>query len=386
MQHKLKLIHTVGSLDMSHGGPSRTVPSLCEGLADLGIQTQIVTRDCKGSHKTSTDKVKIIPTKVLSFGNPKFCYPFRFRKKLIEECKQPGMKLIHDHGVWLPTNYTASRVAQLMSVPLVISPRGMLEPWAIMYKAWKKRLAWRLYQFRAMNIAHTICTTSEMEATNIRRLGLRQPIAIIPNGVEIPTLIKKTNLKKKRTALFLSRIHPKKGLLFLIEAWKTISPLDWQLLIVGPDDGNYGKQISAAVKERGLEKDIKILGEMVGEHKSNIYRNADLFILPSLSENFGMVVAEALSWSIPVITTKATPWQELETNRCGWWIDTGISPLIDCLKEVLALTEEELEAMGIRGRNLVKERYRWSEIAQKTYNLYLWILGHGQRPSFVSTD
>jgi glycosyltransferase involved in cell wall biosynthesis len=182
-----------------------------------------------------------------------------------------------------------------------------------------------------------------MEGENVRRAGFNNPIALIPNGVELPAALEKPEIRNQksavRRALFLSRIHPKKGLLNLVKAWDAVqksearsqkpevgipasdfrSPASdkWELLIVGPDEGGHLAEVQAAVRNAGLERQIHFHGEVMGEDKIECYRGADLFVLPSFSENFGLVIAEALSCGVPVITTRETPWEELETHRFG---------------------------------------------------------------------
>jgi glycosyltransferase involved in cell wall biosynthesis len=294
--------------------------------------------------------------------------------------------LIHDHGVWLPTNHSAVVVAHQLGIPLIISPRGMLEPWAMNHKAWKKRLAWNLYQRRDLEFAAVLHATAEQEAENFRNLGLRQPIAVIPNGTDLPEWRNLPDPKgTPRKMLFLSRIHPVKGLVNLVQAWKTVKPSGWKMIIAGPDEGGHQKIVEAAIRQAGLQDDFAFTGSVYGDQKEALYRSADVFVLPTFTENFGLVVAEALACGVPVITTKGAPWEGLQTHRCGWWIDIGVEPLAAALREAMNLPPDTLRDMGQRGRAYAEQNFGWPGIAEQMLSVYRWVLGQGDKPDWVIT-
>jgi glycosyltransferase involved in cell wall biosynthesis len=311
----------------------------------------------------------------------------------MNQCHTTQLTVLHDNGIWMPGNHTAAAVARKTGVPLIISPRGMLEPWALSHRAWKKRLAWLLYQRRDLLTASVLHATAEQEVASLRRLGLRQPIAMIPNGVEFPApadvasamasrLRPAAAPQRERTALFLSRIHPKKGLINLIDAWACVRPEGWRLVIAGPDEGGHQAEVAERIRTSGVGEQVSLAGAVEGEAKAALFRNADLFVLPTFSENFGVVVAEALAYGLPVITTRGAPWADLETHNCGWWIDTGVEPLAQALRGAMALSDEQRHAMGVRGRGYVR-RYDWGGIAAQTSAVYRWVLGQGDKPDCV---
>jgi glycosyltransferase involved in cell wall biosynthesis len=265
---------------------------------------------------------------------------------------------------------------------LIISPRGSFEPWALNQSALKKRLAWFAFQKRILQSAALLCVTSEQEGQSLRALGLRAPLAVIPNGIEMPHGQGPSFDKTPRTILFLSRVHPKKGLLNLVEAWRRIRPAGWNVVVAGPDERGHRAEVERAVASAGLEREIKFLGPVFGEAKHELYRTASLFVLPTHSENFGVVVVEALSHGVPVITTKAAPWGELETHRCGWWVDVGVAPLEQALKLATSASPDELREMGFRGKALAR-KYDWEAIAAKMVETYEWVLGTRSAPDFV---
>lgn len=283
--------------------------------------------------------------------------------------------VVHDHGVWLPWNHTVAQVTRRHLISRVVSPRGMLEPWAMSYRSWKKKVAWHTYQRADLESACLLHATAQSEASHLRAYGLTAPIVVAPNGVDVSTepLAPHEDGRAPKTALFLSRLHPKKGLLDLVEAWRRLRPPHWRLRIVGPDEGGHQREVLAAVVAAGLRDVIDFKDQVAGDAKWRHYRESDLFVLPSYSENFGIVVAEALRAGLPVITTQATPWSELASDGCGWWIATGVDSLEVALRQALTLTSEERRAMGQAGRRLVERRYTWpavAEIMMENYTRY----------------
>lgn len=272
-------------------------------------------------------------------------------------------------------------------IPLVVQPRGMLSHWAIRHKRWKKALAMKAFQRSDLEGATLFFATSHQECDDIRALGFSQPIAVIPNGVVMPICSSRQFETQGglRKALFLSRIHPTKGLGNLVEAWARLRPAGWQLIIAGPDEGGHRREVALAAHRLGVSDAIQWVGEIDGDKKSELYRSADFFVLPTFSENFGVVVAEALAHGLPVITTRGAPWADLDTYDCGWWIDVGVEPLVNALRSAIALSDEQLREMGARGREYVR-RYDWEDIARRTTEVYWWILGQGRRPDCVRLD
>ena len=313
---------------------------------------------------------------------------FGYSPELAQALSNSNADVIHLHGLWKYPSVAVSRWSHRTGKPHVISPRGMLEPWAVQQSRFRKRVALALYERRNLASAACIHATSTQEAESIRRIGFKNPVAVIPNGVLLPgeALTNAVSSSQVERALFLSRLHPKKGLLDLVMAWNAVRPAGWGLDIVGPDEGGHRAEVEAAVKKHGLTNNIHFHDEAHGEAKDQFYREADLFVLPSYSENFGLVIAEALAHGVPVITTRATPWSELEEHRCGWWIETGAGPLTSTLKEVTALPIEQLREMGQRGRTLMRERYSWERVAKHMLEVYHWVLGRRAAPQCVMFD
>jgi glycosyltransferase involved in cell wall biosynthesis len=172
-------------------------------------------------------------------------------------------------------------------------------------------------------------------------------------------------------------------LLNLVEAWAAVKPESWQVVIAGQDENGHQAEVEAAIRERQLQRDFSFVGPIDGPAKWDLYRSADLFVLPSHTENFGLAVAEALACGLPVITTRGTPWEDLATHHCGWWIELGAEPFAQALREATTLMDAERQEMGRLGHKLVADNYTWPAAARKMLAVYRWMLGHGERPECV---
>jgi len=307
---------------------------------------------------------------------------YLFIKKL---CEQKNIELIHLHGMWSPYLAVAALVARMKRIPLVISPHGCLEPWALSYKKNKKNLALKTYQGAVLHSASMFIATANQELESIRSLGYRQPIAVIPNGVDVGLPAKRDSKVGLKTILFLSRVHPIKGLLDLVEAWALARQPGWKIVIAGGDEGGYRAIVEALIQAKGLQSDFEFTGFVDGARKQACFDDATLFVLPTYSENFGIAVAEAMANELPVITTTGAPWRDLVEHRCGWWVAPGVQGVTGALIEAMACSPEDLRAMGHRGRQLVIDKYSWSQIGTTGLEVSDWLLNQSSpKPAVVS--
>ena len=389
----LHIIHTVGSLRKGAGGLSLSITGFCTALGRLDLPVDLFSQASPSANPADdlvmppADQVRTTLVNMYRWSGFGMNHAPTFGAALRERCQSLQNPLLHEHGLWRPLNHTVVSLARQLNIPLVITPHGMLEPWAMNHKAWKKRLAWNLYQRRDLESAAVLHATAEQEAESFRQLGLRPPIAIIPNGTVFPEWRDLAYPKgTPRKILFLSRIHPVKGLLNLVHAWQIVKPTGWKMIIAGPDEGGHQKNVEAAIQHAGLQDDFEFTGSVYGDDKEALYRSADLFVLPTFTENFGLVVAEALACGVPVITTQGAPWQGLLTHRCGWWIDIGVEPLAAALREAMNLPPDTLRDMGRRGRAYVERDFGWPGIAQQMLSVYRWVLGQGEKPDCVMRD
>lgn len=255
-----------------------------------------------------------------------------------------------------------------------------------------KRIFWPLLQRSALARADCFHATADSEYADIRRLGFRQPVAILPNGIDIPVQPPKRK-SNRRTMLFLGRIHPKKGLDLLLHAWRCVQDHydAWDLVIAGSDSG-YGRTSGHLNQTRELAvglgvKRVAFVGPLYGIDKIHAYRNADLFVLPTRSENFGMSVAEALAMGTPAIVSRGAPWVGLENHRAGWWVEIGVEALADSFRHALSRSPEELTAMGERGRLWMQEEFSWASIGSRMAETYRWLAApFAPAPDWVRVD
>jgi glycosyltransferase involved in cell wall biosynthesis len=227
-----------------------------------------------------------------------------------------------------------------------------------------------------------------MEADHLRALGLTAPIAVVPNGVPLPDTWKQRapSNGQPRQALFLSRIHPKKGLLNLMDAWAAVRPSGWRLVVAGPDEQGHRAEVERRARAQGVAADVTFTGPVDDDAKWALYRASDLFVLPTFSENFGVVVAEALACGVPALTTTGAPWRVLAAARCGWWVAPEVAALTDALRDATARSDAERLAMGQRGRALVEARFSWNQVAADLHAAYRWLLGESRLPACVRLD
>lgn len=387
----IRVIHTVSTLRADYGGPGRSITSLCSALTEHVNVDLISYGYARGEEPPVMPKAKDVRVHLIEQHGPLLgglTFGVRFRNAVRRTVRDAGDApvMLHDHGLWLRTNHATASVSHRLGVARIVSPRGMISKWAMDFHRTKKRVAWTLYQERDLRAARLIHATSDDEADDVRRLELRVPVAVVPNGVELPSApLNRARTSGKRTALFLSRIHPKKGVLELIRAWARTRPPGWTLVIAGPDDNGHRGEAEALVKREGLGALITFTGSVPNDDKWRLYADADLFILPTFSENFGIAIAEALGSGLPVITTTGAPWRVLK-DLGGWWIDTGIEPLAAAISDATSMSDDERWRRGRRGQDYVSREFSWSSIGARMAAVYAWVSLGGSAPPDVWRD
>ncbi|MDA1040536.1 MAG: glycosyltransferase [Planctomycetota bacterium] len=306
------------------------------------------------------------------------------------QTKARSVDAVHGHGLWCGASVAAAALSRQLDCPLVISPHGMLERWARRHHGRRKWLAWTMAERAAVGRADLLQAMSEPETASCRAAGLLQPIVVYPVGIEIPAEVSKRGTEGEmrqanglQTCLFLSRLHPVKGLSMLLEAWSIVRPVDWRLVIAGPDQHGYRAAMERLATHVGIADRVAFVGPVHGADKTKLLGEADLFVLPSHSENFGVAIAEALAAGIPVITTIGTPWSMLPAHAAGWWVPPDVTSLAAALREATSLPSPALREMGQCGRALARERCDWPAIAATSRDAYRWLLEGGTAPSAI---
>lgn len=375
----MKLVHVVPHIDREASGPSYSVPRLCESLAARGHDVELSCLAARGDIPGVTVDVHPQWPILERFAiSPSHARALRRNAKLAD--------IVHNHSLWSMVNIGAGWVVPQSGARLVTSPRGTLAPWALGRNRALKTLLWPL-QRRVLARADLLHATSDVEYREIRALGFRNPVAVIPNGIDLPAPPTQAHVGPGRTLLFLSRLHPTKCVDRLLHAWQAlqVEHPDWRLVVAGPGEAEHVREYTELAAKLALQR-VDFAGPLYGDEKSRAYREADLFVLPTHSENFGMVVAEALAHGCPAVVSRGAPWPGLVAEDCGWWVDNELAVLTGALNDAMRNSPEVLAAMGERGRLWMERDYSWLAIAERMEAAYSWLLGAQPRPTCVRVD
>ena len=301
--------------------------------------------------------------------------------------------IVHQHGIWTAISKSVLDWRNATGRPVVISPRGMLDTWALQNAQFKKRIASALYESSNVMGASCIHALNSSEHESIRKYGYRGPIATIPNGTGLPNTVESPGLPEwlpndnRKILLFLGRLHPKKGITELLDAWSILLTNSdsgakcWRLVIAGWDDGHHLEHLIQKCSKLGLEKDVVFAGPLFGENKDVILRSADAFILPSYSEGLPIAVLEAWAYALPVLKTEYCNLQEGFDAGAALRISLSAQQMAEDIQVFFHMPENEQRKIGKAGRSLVESSYQWSTIAHKQLEAYRWLTN----PSLIST-
>jgi poly(glycerol-phosphate) alpha-glucosyltransferase len=313
---------------------------------------------------------------------------------LVSTLRDLAPDLAHTQGIWRYYSRATWKWASSARRPYLISPRGMLDPWAVRQSAWKKRLAWRAFERAHLEGAACIHALCEPEAVAIRQFGLRNPLCVLPNGVELPARSKQTTnglaSREKRSVLFLSRLHPKKGLSELIRGWALVqkeSPdraRGWELIVAGTDRHGYRSEIETLARDLEIERSVRFVGPKFGAAKEEEYLAADAFVLPSHSEGLPQAVLEAWAHGLPVLMTPACNLPAGFAKEAALRVEADPRAIAGGLNQLFEMTDAERLTIGQHGRGLVESRYTWPTVADQMSQVYNWVLGGGPLPPSIT--
>ena len=362
--NSMKIIHYIPSIDRMAGGISTYMQVLAKPLGTMA-EVHIMTHASENPLPMENCKVHDIPR----------YRPFSgvWEKAVVDLLDSVRPDIVHVNCCWTPDCAMIQRLAQKRGYKVVLTPHGMLEPWIIKRHYWTRKVpALWLYQKAAVQRADCVQATAESERDNLLKLGYNSNIKVVRLGIDAESIEMKRSWKKSRQILFLSRVHVKKGINFLIEAADVLRNelQGYKILVAGEGDADYVEAMKRIICDRGLQDIVQLIGGVYGDEKWRLFQTSDFFVLPTHSENFGLAIAESLASGTPVITTVGTPWSDLNSSEAGAWIEIGTEPLVETLHRFLDLSEDELETMGRNGRRLIETKYSAHVMAEQMMEVY----------------
>lgn len=373
----MSILQTIAGLSAHSGGTSTCTYDLIVAMHVEGYPVDLLTPDSADLLGKGEPWLKILPNDGKT--------PYGYSHNMNHFLKNSDYDLYHTNGLWMYCNHITASVARKKDKPYIITPHGMLYPQALARSAWKKKLMMHLCFDKDIREANCIHATCMQEMKYYRDLGYKNPVAVIANPMPVPEYIDdiKPERSKKRIG-FLGRLHPYKNVSRLIEAWASLGQAtqNAELYIMGKGDEAYERYLRELVTTLGLTN-VVFAGFVNGREKFEKLATLTALFVPSVSENFGMTITEALIVKTPVMASLGTPWEELNKRHCGWWVNNDIQTLAQTMERALSLSEEEREAMGEKGKKLVIEKYSDIQVASQMKHLYEWVLKGGIKPEFV---
>ena len=375
------------SASRNAGGLFESVRRLAQSFPQVHGQTVVFSLEDEHS---AEDARQWQPLEVRTFPL-KFFSGWGYSPRLLDALLDAKLDILLTHGLWKYSSLASLRWHRRTGRPHLINPHGMLDPWAVQNSKWKKRAASLLYEHAHLRSAACLRALCESEAQSIRALGLRNPICVIPNGIDLPVLTemtndewRMTNADGRKVLLYLGRLHPKKNLAPLLHAWAEVqrdsrAAQDWTLAIAGWDQGGHEAELKAQSSRLEVQGSVQFLGPLFNEAKAAAYQNAAAFVLPSLSEGLPMVVLEAWAYARPVLMTSECNLPEGFTARAALRIGTDADAIVPGLRALLDMSSAERAAMGARGRALCGEKFSWPHIGDEMRRVCEWAV-HGTPP------
>lgn len=374
----MKVLH-FGTLNVNAGGPAMSIYNTLYGLKQQGVNAEIIMYPLSPNGKLRGKEIQT------HYAKAPLEHKLGYSPTLKKEIKALGnYDIYHAQGIWQYPTYAIADVAKSLNKPYIITPRGMLYPQDIKKSnKFFKLISLKLRLLNDLNKAACVQVTCLDEMKYCRELGITSPIAVIPNPIEI-----KEYTEQKKDDIFrlgyLGRLSPRKNVESLIYAFDELKDItkDAELLIIGGGDEQYERFLKDEVKRLGLHN-VKFTGFLSGKEKDEAIASISVLAMPSEFENLGNVILEGLIRCIPCIATKGSPWKELETYKCGWWVDYNQRAITEAIKEATQSSQNKLNEMGKRGRKLMIDNYSIEEVAKKFKFLYEWIYTSNNKPDYI---
>ena len=386
----MKIGFVVGSVSREAGGLFQSVPGLAKAVTRASASARVFGIS---DEQSAIDLRDWQPLSVQTF-RPQL-RAWGYSNQLLPAMLDADLDILSTHGLWKYCSVASLRWHRRMARPYIVHPHGMLESWALQNAKWKKRIAALLYENQHLHGAACLRALGEAEAQSIRAYGMRNPICIIPNGVDLPdssetpTLQAQAFAEGRKVLLYLGRLHPKKNVANLIRAWKQIlnshpsTRASWVLAIAGWSKGGYEAQLRQLTTDLGLLTSVTFLGPRFGTEKNEYYRACAAFIMPSLSEGLPMTVLEAWAYAKPVLMTPECNLPEGFGAGAALQIGTGPEEIAAGLNQVIEMSDNDRRAMGNRGRNLAETKFSWPRIGEQMRSVYEWTICGGPLPEVI---
>lgn len=384
---KVALLTTVNSRNA--GGLYTSVRYLGLNIYRQGIDIRLFSYDDKYS---SEDRFvyEDMPMTIYHTSSLPILKQFSYSYDLIGLLEDYAPDIIHVQGIWTYHSYAAYKYKKKhLDTKVVITPRGMLDPWALQNNGWKKKIVEQLYELSNLRNADCLHALCRSEYNSMRLLGLKNPIAIMPNAYNLPNNLTFNRDHEKRVMLFVGRIHPKKGIKELLSAIKMLADEHqallnkWEFRIAGWDQNGHINELMAMSKSYGLDKYVKFIGSVYAEKKDEEMRKANAFVLTSFSEGLPMSILEAWAYKLPVLMTEYCNIPEGFEANAALQVDTTPQSIRNGLLKMLSMEDAMLKRIGENGYNLVAEKFTWKYVAKQSIDVYQWLLGQGEKPQFV---
>jgi glycosyltransferase involved in cell wall biosynthesis len=391
----VRVCHVVPSFYPAHvyGGPIETLYHLCLHSARKGCEVRVLTTDANGADSV-LDVEKRREVEIAERFYVRYCarlFPHSVSPKLISELLRyvRWADVVHLTGVYSFPTIPTLFACRLLDKPVAWSPHGSLQRWPGTTRSHLKALwEWVCRFIRPSRLVLYVSSEEEARESSARFPGVTT--AVIPSGVEVPENLSHVSDNGTFRLLYLGRLHPIKGIELLLEACSILGPCvaggghrlesdnhrgesvqSWSLTLAGGGDPAYARNLTDTIERLGLSKSVRMLGDVRGEQKERLFADADVLVLPSYKENFGMVVVEALAHRLPVIASTGTPWKRLQEIGCGLWVDNDPKSLATAIQQ---MRQMPLTEMGSRAQLWMREEFSWQSRAKTTIELYRSLL------------
>lgn len=383
----MKVLQTIGGFSARCGGTSTCTYDLLSAVHGIQSESKVdlltpdVTNPDDSLMGIGEEWVKAVPNDYRT--------PLSLSKNMSRFLENSDYDLYHTNGMWMHINHSTCAVARRKGRPYIITPHGMLYPEALARSAWKKWPLRKLWFDRDIHEASCIHATCQKEMENIRLLGYKGPVAVIGNPVAVPGFTEELLAVRSGKVVpfwsvsILGRLHPIKKIENLLYGVASTSVKNLDVFVIGKGDDNYELFLKSEAQRLGIANHVHFLGFLNGFDKYSRLAMTDALFVPSDMENFGMIIPEALIVGTPVMASFGTPWEALNTERCGWWCDNSPESIASVINELYSMTGEERLMMGKRGRDYILQSFASEIVAKQMLELYQWLAGDSDKPEFV---